>query len=156
MHACVFSVAQYCLTLCDPLNCSPPGSSFHGIFQARILEWVAISFSRGSSHPKDRTRVSYYLTPCHLGSPSSNVYTDLYTTEYPIRPTIFIIVWHIPPPEWHEIIIFKIIIKLWCFEMLWKIIMFYRHSFISLLQSYYQVSTILVLILQREKQIYRS
>ena len=40
-------VAQSCLTLCDPMDCSLPGSSAHGIFQARILEWVAISFSRG-------------------------------------------------------------------------------------------------------------
>ena len=43
------SVTQSCLTLRDPMNCSPPGSSVHGIFQARILEWVAISSSRGSS-----------------------------------------------------------------------------------------------------------
>ena len=50
-------VAQSCLTLCDPMNCSLPGSSVHGILQARILEWIAISFS-GSSHPRDRTRVS--------------------------------------------------------------------------------------------------
>ena len=42
-------VAQSCLTLCNPVDCSPPGSSVHGILQARILEWVAISFSRGSS-----------------------------------------------------------------------------------------------------------
>ena len=42
----------------DLMDCSPPGSSVHGILQARILEWVAISFSRGSSRPKDRTRVS--------------------------------------------------------------------------------------------------
>ena len=42
-------IAQSCPTLCDPLDCSPPGSSVHGILQARILEWVAISFSRGSS-----------------------------------------------------------------------------------------------------------
>ena len=41
-------VAQLCLTVCSPMDCSPPGSSVHGIFQARILEWVAISFSRGS------------------------------------------------------------------------------------------------------------
>ena len=40
---------QSCLTLCDPVDCSPPDSSVHGILQARILEWVAISFSRGSS-----------------------------------------------------------------------------------------------------------
>ena len=42
-------VTQSCPTLCNPKNCSPPGSSVHGILQARILEWVAISFSRGSS-----------------------------------------------------------------------------------------------------------
>ena len=42
-------VPQSCLTLCDPMDCSPPGSSVHGVSQARILEWVPISFSRGSS-----------------------------------------------------------------------------------------------------------
>ena len=42
-------VSQSCLTLCDPMDCSLPGSSVHGILQARILEWVAIPFSRGSS-----------------------------------------------------------------------------------------------------------
>ena len=42
-------VTQLCLTLCDPVDCSPPGSSVHGIFQAKVLDWVAISFSRGSS-----------------------------------------------------------------------------------------------------------
>ena len=51
-------VPQSCLTLCDPMDCSPPGSSVHGILQARILEWVAISFSRGSSQARDRTQVS--------------------------------------------------------------------------------------------------
>ena len=51
-------VAQFCLTLCDPMDCSPPGSSLHGILQARILEWVAISFYRGSSQPRDSTCVS--------------------------------------------------------------------------------------------------
>ena len=51
-------IAQSYLTLCDPVDRSPPGSSVHGILQARILEWVAISFSRGSSQPRDRTKVS--------------------------------------------------------------------------------------------------
>ena len=51
-------VAQSCPTLCDPKDCSLPDSSIHGILQARILEWVAISFSRGSSRPRDRTQVS--------------------------------------------------------------------------------------------------
>ena len=47
---CVCSVYQSCPTLCNPMDCSLPGSSVHGIFQARILEWVAISFSRGSAN----------------------------------------------------------------------------------------------------------
>ena len=51
-------VAQLCLTLCDPMDCSLPGSSVHGILQARILEWVALSFSRGASGPRDWTWVS--------------------------------------------------------------------------------------------------
>ena len=51
-------VAQLRPTLCDPMDCSLPGSSAHGIFQAIVLECIAISFSRGSSQPRDRTRVS--------------------------------------------------------------------------------------------------
>ena len=51
-------VAQSCLTLCDLVDCSLPGSSVHGILQARVLERVAISFSRGSSQPRDWTQVS--------------------------------------------------------------------------------------------------
>ena len=50
--------AQSCPILCHPKDCSPPGSSVHGIFQARILEWVAISFSRGSSWPRDWAHIS--------------------------------------------------------------------------------------------------
>ena len=49
---------QSCLTLSDPMDCSPPGSSVHGILQARILEWVAMPSSRGSSLARDRTHVS--------------------------------------------------------------------------------------------------
>ena len=52
-------VAQWCPTLCNPMDYSLLGSSVHGIFQARVLEWVAISFSRGSSWPRDRTQVSH-------------------------------------------------------------------------------------------------
>ena len=51
-------VAQSCLTLCDPMDCSPTGSSVHGILQARIPEWVSILFSRGSYRPRNRTWVS--------------------------------------------------------------------------------------------------
>ena len=70
---CVLS-HKSCPTLFDPMDCSPPGSSVHGIFQARILEWVAISFSRGFSSPRDQTWVSciagrLFLLLSHQGSP---------------------------------------------------------------------------------------
>ena len=55
---CCYLVVQSCLTLCDPIDCSPTGSSVHGISQARILEWVAISSSRRSSQPRDQTSIS--------------------------------------------------------------------------------------------------
>ena len=86
--------AESCPTLCGPMDCGLSGSSVHGIFKARLLEWVAISYSRGSSWPKDQTLVScisyisrqilYYW--CHQGSPlnslifcitSFSVYTSL-------------------------------------------------------------------------------
>ena len=54
---------QLCLTLCNPMNCSLPVSSVHGIFQARILEWVAIPYCRGSSCPKDRTCIFCLYCP---------------------------------------------------------------------------------------------
>ena len=52
-------VAQSCSIPCDAMDCSLPGSTVHGIFQARILEWVAIPFSGGSSHPKDGNWLSH-------------------------------------------------------------------------------------------------
>ena len=60
MAAAAAKSLQLGLTLCDAMDCSPPGSSVHGILQARTLEWVAMSSSRGSSQPKDRTNVSYF------------------------------------------------------------------------------------------------
>ena len=69
---CLFVlVPTWCLTLCDPMDCSLPNSSVHWISQARILEWVAISASRGSSRPTYGTRVSYIGRRIlyHLGSP---------------------------------------------------------------------------------------
>ena len=57
-------VAQLCPTLCNPTDCSLPGSSIHGIFQARVLKWVSISFSRGSSQPRDRTQISHIVGRC--------------------------------------------------------------------------------------------
>ena len=59
LGACVcVLIAQSCLALCDPIDCSPPDSSFRGILQARTLEWVALSSSRGPSWPRDWTWVS--------------------------------------------------------------------------------------------------
>ena len=58
LRAVLCLVTQLCPTLCKPMDSSLPGSSVHGISQARILEWATISFSRVSSWPKDRTRVS--------------------------------------------------------------------------------------------------
>ena len=57
---CVCSVAQSCLTLCSPMDCILPGSSVHGILQARILGWVVTSFSRKSSQPWDQTQISCF------------------------------------------------------------------------------------------------
>ena len=73
---CVCEVAQSCLTLCAPMDCSPPGSSVHGIFQAGILEWDTISSCREYSLLRDGNWVSLYLLHCqadslplsHLGS----------------------------------------------------------------------------------------
>ena len=58
LSSSVVLVAQSCPTLCNPVDWSLPGSSAHGILQARILEWVAMTFSRGSSRPSDQTQVS--------------------------------------------------------------------------------------------------
>ena len=68
---------QLCSTLCDPMDCSLPGSPVHGILQARILEWVAVPYSRGSSQPRDRTHISCgfcsageFFTAQPLGKPT--------------------------------------------------------------------------------------
>ena len=72
-------VAQLCLTLCNPMEWSPPGSSVHGILQARILEWITMPSSRGSSQPRDGNPCLLHLLhwqadffpQCHLGSPKA-------------------------------------------------------------------------------------
>ena len=92
-----YLVAKSCLTLCNPMDCSLPGSSVHGISQARIQKWVAISFSRGSSQPRDWTHVScigrrilYWLD--HQGSP-----------KYQHTWSIF---WISPPSSWDSSLLF--------------------------------------------------
>ena len=71
---CLWSVTQSCPTLWSPMDCSPSGSSVHGIFQVRILEWVSIAFSWGSSWRRDQTHVScvdrqILYHECQLGIP---------------------------------------------------------------------------------------
>ena len=77
IHGNLWTVTKSCPTLCISMDCSPPGSSVHRISLARLLEWVAISFSRGSSWPRDWTCVSCIgrrfgnsLLPSHQGSPA--------------------------------------------------------------------------------------
>ena len=74
-------VAQLCPTLWDPMDCSLPGSSIHGIFQARILEWVAISFSRESSRPRVWTRVSCNVGRCFIVAKSQTKLSDWTTNN---------------------------------------------------------------------------
>ena len=73
MHA---KLLQLCTTLRDPMDCSPPGCSVHGILQARILEWIVISFAMRSSQPRDQTCVSW----------GSYIAGELITTEPPGKP----------------------------------------------------------------------
>ena len=69
--------SQLCPTLCYPVDCSLPGSSVHGILQVRVLEWVAISFSRGSSRPRDWTQVSGIAGRCFTIWATSEVHLSL-------------------------------------------------------------------------------
>ena len=88
-------LGKVCLTLCNPMDCSLPGSSVHGIFQARILEWVAISSSRGSSQPRDQTQVFRIAGRCF----------KLCVTREAIRSLKFSfkgIHTHIPPKIWRH------------------------------------------------------
>ena len=85
-----------CPTLCDPMDCSLPGASLHGILQATALEWGAISFSRGSSQPRDRTRVfhipgrRFNLWATRMASWS---HTQKYVYIPPERSRVFIRSW---------------------------------------------------------------
>ena len=74
--SCWCLVSRWCLTLCKPVDCSLPGSSGHGIFQSRMLEWVAISFSRGSSRPRESR--DWICISCTTGR--------FFTTEPPGSP----------------------------------------------------------------------
>ena len=92
------------------MNCSPPGSSFHGISQAKILEWVAIFFSRGSSRARDQTCVSCIAGRCFTTEPPEKTRGNLscsYRGSFPgcfssPRSSYFILEWApITQPRWH-------------------------------------------------------
>ena len=76
-------ITQLCPTLCDPVDCSPPDSSVHGILQTRLLEWVTIPFSRGSSQPRDQTQV-FCIAGRFLLSETSEKPNVLYNQEIDI------------------------------------------------------------------------
>ena len=93
-------VAQSCLTLCNPVDCSLPGSSIHEILQAKILEWIAISFSRGSSWTRDWTQVSRIAGRCFnlwatreapgstvIDTPRNNVLPAIWASLNPVKLT---------------------------------------------------------------------
>ena len=77
-------LAQSCLTLCHPMDCSLPGSSVYGILQTSILEWVAIPISRGSSQPMDRTQVSH---PSHQGT-GKTLFLNVSVRVFPVEISV--------------------------------------------------------------------
>ena len=83
------SLLQLCLTLYDPKDCSPPGSSLHGILQVRILEWVAMPSTRGSSPPRDRTGISF------VSWIAGGFFTSWATREAPSK-------WSVIPQTFHH------------------------------------------------------
>ena len=126
-------VAQSCPTLCDPMDCSLPGFSIHGIFQARVLEWGGISFFRGSSWPRDRTRVSHIVGRCftlwatreatNLDSILKSRDITLPTKVHLVKAMVFPVVmygcesWTIKKAEHRRIDAFE----LWCWKRLLRV-----------------------------------
>ena len=106
--------AQSCLTLCDPMGCGLPGSSVHGILQARILEWVAIPFSRGTSQPRTQTLVSCI---------ASGFFTAWDTKEAPV--------------EFSKMMGKKALYVKDINPLLWLLLIFYSYSFTIILIMIY-------------------
>ena len=104
-ESCVL-VTQACPTLCNPTDCSPPGFSAHGILQARILEWIAIPFSRGTSQPRD-----WALVSCLTGK--------------------FFTIWATKKAEHRRIDAFE----LWCWRRLLRVPWTARRSNLSILKE---------------------
>ena len=123
-------VTQSRLTLCDPVDCSPPGSSVHKILQARLLEWVAILFSRGSSWPRDWTQVA-----CIAGK------KILLSSEPPGKPTLTPSQYR--PTEMH-----------WIAPVLWKkkCALLCTQFAISKVNFWGEIELIILIIFQKKKQ----
>ena len=120
-----------CLTLCDPMDWHLPGSSVHGILQARMLEWVAVPFSRGSSWPRDQTHIS--CVSCLSGG--------FFTTSATWEAHLYIYVYLLPlgPPSrlptppllattehWDELPVLssrfpRALVKLWWWTAVWTL-----------------------------------
>ena len=99
-------VAQSCPTLCNLMDCSLPGSSIHGIFQAIILEWIAISFSRGSSPPRDWTWVSRIVERHFTVWATREVLKESIKCEVPPLPFSFFLVFYflwVPKSAWERV-----------------------------------------------------
>ena len=90
-------VTQSCLTLCDPMDCSPPGSSVHGILQVRILEWIAIPCSRRSSLPRGKTRVSCLAGIFFTIEPPGKPYEKLHRAKLGLKKKHSFL--HLPGPS---------------------------------------------------------
>ena len=117
-------VAQSCPTLCDPMDGSPPGSSIHGIFQAWIPEWVAISFSRGSSWPRYWTWVSLIVGRCFTVQALKSRNITLQTKVRLVKAMVFPVVmygcenWTVKKAERWRIDAFE----LWCWRRLLRVL----------------------------------
>ena len=94
---------QLCLTLCDPMGYSPPGSSVHGILPARILEWVVISSSKGSSRCRDQTCISYISC---IGRQVLYLSRHCVVVQSPICVQLFVTPWTAALPISHHLLEF--------------------------------------------------
>ena len=123
-HLFDHSVAQSCPTICGPMDCSLSGSSVHGIFQARVLEWIAISFSRGSSRPRNPTQVSRI---------AGRRFTIWATRESMVFPVVMYGCesWTIKKAECQIIDAFE----LWCWRRLLRVPWTARRSNLSILKE---------------------
>ena len=105
-------VSQLWLTLCDPINCSLPGSCIHGISQARILEWVAIPFSRGSSRSRNRTQLSctasrfFTIWATREAPREANRTSNLGPKDCKSAANSIAAVWRLPVHVMHHVLLF--------------------------------------------------